>query len=67
MATNKDIYEALEGLRKEVKADYKSLEEDIDKTYAKLVAFEPVRNIAFGLVGAIGLAVLAAVMKAVLR
>ena len=51
--TNKDLYENLEKLRKELEADIKDIDSKVEKTYTKLVQFAPVRNIVFGMVAII--------------
>ena len=51
--TNKDLYENLEKLRKELEGDIKEIDNKVDKTYTKLVQFAPVRNIVFGMVAVI--------------
>ena len=51
--TNKDLYENLEKLRKELESDIKDIDSKVDKTYTKLVQFAPVRNIVFGMVAII--------------
>lgn len=51
--SNKELYEAMEKLRKEIEADYKELDRKIEKTYTKLIQFAPVRNIVFGMVAII--------------
>ena len=51
--TNKDLYENLDRLRKELESDIKDLDNKVDKAYTKLVQFNPVRNIVFGLVSII--------------
>lgn len=72
--TNKDLYEELTNLRREFNTDDKAieakievLEGKIDKTYVRLVEYEPVRKIVYGLVGAVLLAFVSAVLMIVIR
>lgn len=51
--TNKELYESMEALRKELEADMKDLDIKIDKTYTKLEAFLPVKNVVYGMIGLI--------------
>ena len=72
--TNKDLYEELTKLRREyaeddkvIEAKIQVLEDKIDKTYVRLTEYEPVRKIDYGLVGAVLLAVISAVLTIVIR
>lgn len=72
--TNKDLYEELTKLRREyaeddkvIEAKIQVLEDKIDKTYVRLTEYEPVRKIVYGLVGAVLLAVISAVLTIVIR
>jgi len=58
--SNKELYESLNNLRKELEQDDKrieaniqQMEDKIDKTYTKLVQFQPVKNIVYGMVAII--------------
>ncbi len=58
--TNKELYQELNELRKELEQDDKAieakmagLENKIDKTYTKLVQFQPVQRLVYGLVSLI--------------
>lgn len=55
--TNRELYESLEKLRRELEADDKEierkmskLESKIDDTYTKLIEFHPVKRIVYGMV-----------------
>lgn len=72
--TNKDLYEELGKLRHEldtadrdIESKVSILETKVDRTYVKLIEFEPVRKIVYGLVGAVLLSVIAAVLALVIR
>lgn len=65
--TNKDLYDELTKLRRELEEADKELEGKIDKTYVKLVEYEPVRKIVYGLVGAVLLAFISAILTIALR
>ena len=72
--TNKDLYDELTNLRREFNNDDKAielkietLEGKVDKTYVRLVEYEPVRKIVYGLVGAVLLAVISAILTIVIR
>lgn len=65
--TNKDLYDELTKLRRELEEADKELEGKIDKTYVKLVEYEPVRKIVYGLVGAVLLAFISAISTIALR
>ena len=72
--TNKDLYEELGKLRHElddadrqIENKVSVLEGKVDKTYVKLIAFDPVRKIVYGLVGAVLLSVIAALLALVIR
>lgn len=72
--TNKDLYEELGKLRHEldtadrdIESKVSVLEQKVDRTYVKLIEFEPVRKIVYGLVGAVLLAVIAALMALIIR
>ena len=72
--TNKDLYEELTRLRKEFNDDDKQIEakieildQKVEKTYVRLAEYEPVRKIVYGLVGAVLLAFVSAVLTIVLR
>ena len=51
--SNKDLYENLEKLRKELESDIKDIDTKVEKTYTRLVQFTPVKNIVYGLVAII--------------
>lgn len=58
--TNNDLYEELGKLRHEldtadrdIENKVSVLEAKVDRTYVKLIEFEPVRKIVYGLVGAV--------------
>lgn len=58
--TNRELYQELNNLRKELEEDDKSierkmkeLETKIDQTYTKLVEFQPVKRIVFGMVAVV--------------
>lgn len=65
--TNKDLYDELTKLRHELENADRELEGKIDKTYVKLVEFEPVRKIVYGLVGAVLLAFISTILTIALR
>lgn len=65
--TNKDLYDELTKLRHELESADRELEGKIDKTYVKLVEYEPVRKIVYGLVGAVLLAFISAILTIALR
>lgn len=72
--TNKDLYEELGKLRHElddadrqIESKVSVLEQKVDRTYVKLIEFEPVRKIVYGLVGAVLLSVIAALLALVIR
>lgn len=72
--TNKDLYEELGKLRHElddadrqIESKVSVLEQKVDRTYVKLIEFEPVRKIVYGLVGAVLLSVIAALLDLVIR
>jgi hypothetical protein len=72
--TNKDLYEELGKLRHEldtadrdIESKVTVLEQKVDRTYVKLIEFEPVRKIVYGLVGAVLLSVIAALLALVIR
>lgn len=65
--TNKDLYDELTKLRHELEDADKELEGKIDRTYVKLVEYEPVRKIVYGLVGAVLLAFISAILTIALR
>jgi len=72
--TNKDLYEELGKLRHEldtadrdIESKVSLLETKVDRTYVKLIEFEPVRKIVYGLVGAVLLSVIAALLGLVIR
>jgi len=72
--TNKDLYEELGKLRHElddadrtIEDKVSVLEQKVDRTYVKLIEFEPVRKIVYGLVGAVLLSVIAALLDLVIR
>ena len=72
--TNKDLYEELGKLRHEldtadrdIESKVSVLEAKVDRTYVKLIELEPVRKIVYGLVGAVLLSVIAALLALVIR
>jgi hypothetical protein len=72
--TNKDLYDELSKLRHEldtadrdIEGKVSVLEQKVDRTYVKLIEFEPVRKIVYGLVGAVLLSVIAALLALVIR
>jgi len=72
--TNKDLYEELGKLRHEldtadrdIENKVSVLEAKVDRTYVKLIEFEPVRKIVYGLVGAVLLSVIAAILALVIK
>lgn len=72
--TNKDLYEELGKLRHEldtadrdIENKVSVLESKVDRTYVKLIEFEPVRKIVYGLVGAVLLSVIAALLALIIR
>jgi len=65
--TNKDLYDELTKLRHELENADRELEGKIDKTYVKLVEYEPVRKIVYGLVGAVLLAFISTILTIALR
>jgi len=72
--TNKDLYDELTKLRHEFTSDDKAieakieiLEGKIDKTYVRLAEYEPVRKIVYGLVGAVLLAFISAILTIVIK
>ena len=65
--TNKDLYDELSKLRHELEQADKELEAKIDRAYVKLVEFDPIRKVVYGLVGAILLAFVSAVLTIVIR
>lgn len=72
--TNKDLYDELGKLRHEldsadrtIESKVAVLEQKVDQTYVKLIEFDPVRKIVYGLVSAVLLAVIAAVLALVIR
>jgi hypothetical protein len=67
--TNKELYENLERLRKELESDDRAIEAKmsdmqkmIDKTYTKLVQFQPVQKIVYGMVAVILIGFLSALL-----
>lgn len=54
--TNKDLYEAIS-----------NLEEKIESAFVRVEAFEPVRKVVYGLVGAILVSVIGAVLAIVVQ
>jgi hypothetical protein len=64
--TNKELYEALDKIRREIEADYKDLDKNIDRTYTKLVAFAPVKNLVYGLVSIVMTGVVMAIIGLVI-
>jgi hypothetical protein len=72
--TNKDLYEELGKLRheldmadKDIENKVGQLEAKVDRTYVKLVEYEPIRKIVYGLVGAVLLAVVSAILAVVIK
>lgn len=72
--TNKDLYEELTKLRQELDSADRAIEhrveelsKQVDRTYVKLVEFDPVRKLVYGLVGLTLVAVMSALLAIVLR
>ncbi len=61
--TNKDLYEAQE----KVMAKISNLEDKIDNNFVRNEAFEPVRKVVYGLVGAILMSVAGALIALVVK
>ena len=61
------VYQLINDMRKELKADFDSLEEKSEKIYVKVEAFDPVRKLVYGIVGIVLSAVFLAVVGLVLK
>jgi hypothetical protein len=70
-ATNQDIYEAINDLRKELVTRDEMLEDKVDKTYLRIAVYEasidPIRRFVFGLIAIAGAAFITALMALVLK
>lgn len=62
-----EVYKLINEMRKELKADFESLEEKSEKIYVKVEAFDPVRKLVYGIVGIVLSAVFLAIVGLVLR
>ena len=61
------VYQLINDMRKELKADFDSLEEKSEKIYVKVEAFDPVRKLVYGIVGIVFSAAFLAVVGLVLK
>jgi hypothetical protein len=71
MATNKDIYEQLDKLRRELQDDSDKLADKIDKTYVRIAQFEtevaPLKRFVYGIVAICMAGLLTALLALVLK
>lgn len=61
-----EVYRIMNEMRMELKADFESLENKAEKIYVKVEAFDPVRNLVYGLVGIVLTGVVVALIGLVL-
>jgi len=61
------VYQLINDMRKELKADFEQLEEKSDKIFVKVEAFDPVRKLVYGLVGIVLTGVMVALLGFVLK
>lgn len=70
-ATNQDIYEAINELRKELVTRDEQLEQKVDQTYLRIQVFEattePLKRFVYGLIALTGAGFITALMGVVLK
>lgn len=64
--TNKDLYEEVTKLRRELEQADSDLEDKIDRTYVRLERYLTVEKIVFALIGAVMFAVVSAILVSIL-
>lgn len=67
VVSNKELYEAVDGSRKEIGARIDKLEDKIDSNYVTHTELEPIKRLVYGAVGAILLAFIGAIIALVIR